>query len=525
MRPLDSQFLPSLEALYQFEGDLLDEGGGSLDLSGTVEFSTLSEQQGVWLDTGDVVSRASNDASLTITGELTLQVVLYANGESSGTEEVVIEFFSESPSTFPDDNVLYRLSLQNGTIQYTAETGGTPTLVSHDFEVGTPLWGWHLLTITRDGFGDVILYIDGELAGVASSGLTPPTGGTNSRLRLGSNFRGFLGAVAITSQAASSDEVRLQYNHVFGPDRIYQDLNPDLVPNTRVYWSFNETLTDEITGLTLSIVPGAAEIRYLEIQGLQAFHGLKGLNPTTLTPYLQAPRLADLDTVECTVHILAYIMFDEDPFSSTPTPILMSLASPTNDEVEDNNVNYLIFWDQTDGELRYFAEFSGGSNIDHSFEVGPPINDWHLYSFTRSVDGSTVKLYIDGEEVGVSGTGLTAPTFGSSPNQVIRIGTMYRDREGFIIGGYLQAEHESSAEEVRAMWSHVSNTKDKPKEVSAVGGIIRRFTMRAFNSSLGRHVVWNAFQKPDFTGTASSFNPGDLSDFRILHEDFTTGQT
>lgn len=505
---INSSFLTNVRGLWAFDGDLTDSSGNSFDLTaqaGTPRFAEIDGLPCVYLSLATVLERTIHDALLAIPGDVTIPILVHATTPTAAGDQILVAFGDPATSELEADNVLYRVGLDQTTseVEYFAEEGAG-TDITHSHEVGMPIGGWHLVTIVRSS-NDVILYIDGYQAGLDSSGLNVPTGGGSATLTdIGVNFDGYLGGLAIAASAATAEEVASLWAWVSnGGDstRIY-DLDGDLVPNLRGLWNFNDTLADEgpfgldlqWSGLTTH------DIRYASIQGKRCVYfqedGDHKLNRASND-------LALTIKGALTLHCLYYLQ--REPTASFS---FVRFQENTGSEAEVDNEPWGLLCGVTAGtssrEFRYFAETGGGTNLDFTFQAGIPWAGWHLATLVRDADGDVV-LYLDGVLSGTGSSGFSSPTGGT--NSRLRIGA---GNYGFM-GGLLLAAHESSAAEVADMWAVVTGEATSSKEQVAY------YRMRAFeNNTVVGYVTWISEGAPDFVGTESPYNPGDLSDFTLM---------
>jgi len=500
-RNLSQDFLSNIQGHWNFDDDLTDQSGNGFTLthSGTARYGTVDSLRTIWLD-GDTLTRA-NEALLEITGVLTLHVLVYATTSNAA---LTLLSFAGAGETAPD-NTLYQLAVTSSLLEYFAEEGAGTDIGPHSFDMALPRKGWHLVTMTRDSGGEVTLYIDGELAGVASTTLNVPADGTSATLTLGSaNLRGYLGGCMVASSEATASEVWLQYEHVFESAVQYRDMNPNLLPGVVAHWDFNDTLTDNINSLTLGLGAGAVE-RYMSIQGKRCFAAVQGSGATT--PYLlQAAHTSVLSiTGTLTVHCL-YFGGQQDVSASD----ILLFNYLSSGESQETNQLYSLQLNSVQ-EVRYFAEQGAGSNIDYTFETGAPFRGWHLWTLVRDGSGD-VSLYLDGQPAGQPSSGLSAPTTSGVQTQVLQL---MQESYQSMVGGLMVSTHQSTDDEVEAMWRWI--TRGGPKQRRQAGGSKSTYLMRATHTTDGE-VTWVSTGQPDPTGSASPFVPGDLSDIRLVKE-------
>lgn len=254
---LDPNLTSGIQGNWGFENVLTDGSGNGLTLldagnGHTQYFGGTHGIQGVWLDPlsdGDYhLERTSNDTELTITGELTVWYLYHKLVEAK--DGVYYSFFPGTGGETEADNILYNY-LDSGIINndplFTVVETGPGTNVEFFFDHHIPYGGWHLHVMTRDSSGDVRVYCDGDLAGLQSSGLSAPSGGTNSRLQIGEDpTEGYLGHMIICNSEASPADVWRMWNHVqngggrqpaASPRRVYRMRAFNTNSGTYVHWN------------------------------------------------------------------------------------------------------------------------------------------------------------------------------------------------------------------------------------------------------------------------------------------------
>ena len=215
----------STVALWQLDGDLLDIGPNSLDLTevGTVPYALVGAP-------GVIAGRASEptlvnhgshpyNAALNIVGELTIMFMMRLTAFDSSSWSVSLGVPGSETEVnnylilIGHDNVGQliwspeRNAGQNveGETKFTA-TGGTLTLNQ-----------WQHITMRRTAGNVVTFFIDGVSVGT-SPALFAPTGGTNGVFRIGTeganDIEGHLGSLHILDRALSDAEVLAEANRL-----------------------------------------------------------------------------------------------------------------------------------------------------------------------------------------------------------------------------------------------------------------------------------------------------------------------
>jgi len=224
----DPTLIPNVRGFWEFEDDLTDSSGNGLDLVGSgltshdLRFATFHGKRCVWFEFGSEVKavRPQHDPALRITKELTIHVLAVETYEDPGGlwDPQLVRFagVGETEAT----NQLYSMEWvpvisELTELNYVAEQG-SGTNITYSAQIGLPPFSWHLFTLTRDSAGEVTFYIDGEQAGLTSSGLALPTGGTEAVLSIGQDFTGWFGALLIAAHESTASEVADQWAIVKG---------------------------------------------------------------------------------------------------------------------------------------------------------------------------------------------------------------------------------------------------------------------------------------------------------------------
>lgn len=171
--------------------------------------------------------------------------------------------------------------------------------------------------------------------------------------------------------------------------------------NVRGKWEFDGDLTDD-SGNGYDLTSSTTET-YLTLDGKKGFYS-RGATVVDAAGGPGSSALLEL-VGETTVHCLVYM---NDSFHQAAAYLWSYQGSG---ESEEANHLYTVEI-QTTGILRYFIEYSGGSNSQKDFEAGIPTGRWVLVTMTRDIAGTGIKFYFNGELVG-SQTASQAPTAGS----------------------------------------------------------------------------------------------------------------
>lgn len=91
------------------------------------------------------------------------------------------------------------------------------------------------------------------------------------------------------------------------------------------------------------------------------------------------------------------------------------ITSTTGGELETQNTMFGLVWETSGGgnDIRYSHEFSAGSNQNNDFGVNLTSGVWRYIMCTRNIATKTVKLYVNGVQVGSDYVYTTDPSGGS----------------------------------------------------------------------------------------------------------------
>jgi len=503
-----ASLVTDVRAHWDFDGVLTDASGNGLTLThpGTARYASPNSLQGIYLGGSTTLDRAANDAVLTVTGDLTLLALVYFNAEPT-SDRTVVRF--QGGSETQANNTLYSLVLSSSTrtFQYVAESGSGAD-ITHDFGVGVTVGCWHLLAVTRDSKAQVALYIDGELSGDTSTTATAPDGGTSSVVEVGVGLEGWIGGLIISGDTLSAAAIQTQWAQVSGPIRegAYKDIDQTLVSGgVQGFWNFEDDLSDG-SGNGLTMLENAGVIRhttrYCTLNGLRGIWLPLSLD-TSLPSYERASNDAVLTiTGALTIHLLYYKLDDDFTVGSGADSVFVLFAGAGETEAVNNLYSVGASTVLSGRPVNSTSEFGAGSNtiLEHGHTIA--LGNWHLISYVRSAAGD-VMVYNDGEVGGVSFTGTTLPTGGTSSVLEFMKGQQV---DGWI-AGLLIADSEATPSEVKKMWRHIQGG-DVRLPATLPG---RFYRMRAFNTNLSQMVYWDA-PDLDLTGDDSPFPTGDLTD-------------
>lgn len=212
------------EACYQFDktaSSLLDRSGNGNDLSvvyGTLRYSSTEGTICAAFGGDTELYAAATTSALRITGALTVEAV----AQTSAIANQSIVRMEGSLTENSVDNILYGLitDATAGKIKYISENGsGTDSDAT--FGAYCPVGSLAHVAMTRDGSGNVRLYINGALVGTAES-TTPPDGGSNGTLRIGGDqavsyrWLGCIASARVTPDEMTAAEILSAYQQVKG---------------------------------------------------------------------------------------------------------------------------------------------------------------------------------------------------------------------------------------------------------------------------------------------------------------------
>lgn len=165
-------------------------------------------------------------------------------------------------------------------------------------------------------------------------------------------------------------------------------------------WQLNGDLTDSSgNGYDLTMASGNAH--YGDIAP-----GVKGFLHDGASRIYRSSFTSALAIVgDMTAEML--IVYNGVPFPSN----LVILSHDANGESSDTNYLYQIAFTDNPIVLRYFAEFSTGTNVLYTINEVIPQTICHL-AMTRA--SNVIQFYLNGNALGAASTTLTAPSDGSN---------------------------------------------------------------------------------------------------------------
>lgn len=216
--------------LWQLDGDLLDSSGNGLDLAvvaggGTRYTELLPGIRGLYLDDLTHVHQASGDASLELLGDMTLEMLIAPDLDRAGTEQVVVTH--QAAGATEAVNGLYAMTIgvtDVADMSYFAEQGAGVairyTVNSRRLGLGG-VYHWAMVRANAQ----VQFYLNGALAGAASSGLLAPTGGGSGTFTIGGtpgsavfDAQCAIASVKLIGSALSAAQVLAEYDRTLGGD-------------------------------------------------------------------------------------------------------------------------------------------------------------------------------------------------------------------------------------------------------------------------------------------------------------------
>lgn len=216
-------------ALYQFNGNMLDSSGNGLDLSlftGLQRYTWLAPGlRGFFFNGETSIRRPGNDALLTITGAITIEcIILVCPNALTGT---FISFGGSAATTAT--NVLYELGFAQGS-RYNFRVGWerlvSVPISSVELMGGLPYCFPVHYAMTRSiGSSQTVVHYVNGTAIVGTSPLLAPTGGTSSRLWVGSDDNPLvtfdfmvcsIASLKIVPTQLNEQQLKMEYNRTVG---------------------------------------------------------------------------------------------------------------------------------------------------------------------------------------------------------------------------------------------------------------------------------------------------------------------
>jgi hypothetical protein len=208
--------------LWKLDEDLSDDSGNFFDLSvdtGTELYTEmLPRLRGLFATGTGAFTVGSYQAALGMTGDMTLQFIFSSSVLITSSIQMILHHSNNSEAE--GDNLLYSMRLlTSNEMQYFAEQGaGTDIQYSNGIALapGAPT----LVQLVRSS-NEVSFYLNGQLKGATSSGLSAPTGGTTGFFYLGNNsgtaWFGTLASVKLVNSALSAADLVAEYDRSLGP--------------------------------------------------------------------------------------------------------------------------------------------------------------------------------------------------------------------------------------------------------------------------------------------------------------------
>lgn len=215
------------EAVWQFDksgSELNDRTANSHDLTAAgVDLHTkVGDLIGRYMNGVDaVLYETTGAAGLRITGALTVEVQFKLDELNDCDLFAMVGDFTDDTSE--DNNVLYRLALAAATGRYSYDsenTGGANS--GADTDLGGSAGHVSYLAMTRDGSGNVNVYLDGSLISGPHATTSPTAGTTPAQLlRLGAQENGgsytnFMRGVLFSARVTAEEFTLAQVQEVNG---------------------------------------------------------------------------------------------------------------------------------------------------------------------------------------------------------------------------------------------------------------------------------------------------------------------
>lgn len=217
--------------LWQFDGDLTDSSGNGFTLSlgagSTQQFVEMAPGlQGVWFNGTTFYERTSTEATLQVSGPVTMEFIYLP---TAPVLDLQMPLSHGAGTANEVDNALYQFSInsdqQPGFFWESvapranqANTGAGLIIVP----AGIPTH----IAATRDGSDHVRFYVNGVQIGATITTSLPAGGGTNGRLRIGTNefesstrnvINAGMSSVKIIASALTLAQIEAEYNLTLGP--------------------------------------------------------------------------------------------------------------------------------------------------------------------------------------------------------------------------------------------------------------------------------------------------------------------
>lgn len=197
----------TVQALWQFDGDLLDDSSNAISLShaGTERYSSgIASGTRSGFINGELVTSPQSATSdpIRLTGAMTLECLVFPTQfVSDATSGFVCHFLNSGGGTANNSLYGFRLIQNTNVLDYVHEGAGAVIVNSG---VSISPGRWHHLAFTRDSAGTLIrIYVNGHMVHrevVAEA----PTDGANSHIQIGQSetpnrrYFGLISSIRIT---------------------------------------------------------------------------------------------------------------------------------------------------------------------------------------------------------------------------------------------------------------------------------------------------------------------------------------
>lgn len=405
--------------LWQFNGDMVDVSGNSLGLTvstGAERYSELGSSglKGFFFNGATGLKRATHDASLTVYGALTVEMIVSFSSAAAACC-VAFGYTGETEAT----NTLYSLQQTVLGEPYYLSENSTGTDSGYTFStVGLPVGVPTHLAITRSSNGTVIkCYVNGKLYGT-STALTIPTGGSSSLLYVGVDVDGgtflpkgsVLSSLKVIASTLTDAQVLAEYQRTLGRSQVTKNAisvprRVPIDPATSINWLMDSTnpYTNQGFGAaaTLSLISGATVTQRSGIfgQGLVVISGSSGILTTGDTSAGESSSVS----ISCWLKLRAYRAQYGD---------IVSKNYNLNSSSWGAGGNYYIGFSMTnsaDGTLS--ANTTTGTNNTFNPTIAEdrvPLDTWTLLSMTYNETTGEMILYKNGSAI-ASRTVTAAP--------------------------------------------------------------------------------------------------------------------
>jgi len=216
--------------LWQLQGDLTDSSGNGFDLevgAGTEQYVPLSGSvDAAFLDGSTYFRRAAAEASLLITGDVTIEALVSwvqdppGTGVNTSISGPALVGHGTAGETEPANSVYILGARPGGGLKWLTESGGGSN-AQYELTADLPAQTLHHVAVTRAS-NVVRLYWNGTLLGTSGT-LTAPTGGASGRFVIGAltdgsneNPTALIASVKLIASALTPAQIRAEFVRTLG---------------------------------------------------------------------------------------------------------------------------------------------------------------------------------------------------------------------------------------------------------------------------------------------------------------------